>query len=468
MRIDISYYNELIEKINEKYSDKIEKLREVRDTLRSEGKLEMWWIADHEVFEIEKFKLWPRTWIFLAHESEIPNPGDYVIRSIGPSDSVIVIRDEEYNIRVFLNLCTHRGLQLVKTDKGNSRFITCPYHGWTFRCNGKLVGVPLEEIGYGKLNKEEYNLIEIESKNYYGFVFATFASKESLEDYLGEIRWYFDILVKRNSNGYQFYPVERRLIKFNWKLGADSFVHDVYHFVITHRSATNLYSFEYVKNIISGYQIASKKGHNMRFLGKDGRGKDIPIDFYPILYPVWNKKVIEEAKNNLNKQQFELFSLAYHISGFIFPNLGFFNGYRKLPDIYDFEYPKSLGIPHISFRVIRPVSPDTTEYLNWFVVEKDAPEEFKELSHRTFMNGFGAGGVVETDDIEHWINITKGSQSVANYIFRTKFPYKLGEHLMSLRDFLGPHNEELEIIPSGLTEKSARFMWLKVLDYLID
>ncbi len=445
----------------------IDELIKVREDLEENHELQLWWIADERVFELEKERLWPNIWHFVVHESEIPKPGDFVVRAIGPTDEVLAIRGQDNKIRIFLNMCSHRGLKLVKAEKGNSKFITCPYHGWTFNGNGKLIGVPLESIAYGELDKERYGLLELKSESYAGFVFSTLnENPEPLENYLGEIKWYMDILFRRNSSGYQFFPPERRIIKFNWKMGADSFVHDVYHFVITHKSASSLYSFEYIKNIISGYQIASKKGHNIRFLGKDGKGRGFPAEFFPILYPIWEPAVVEEAKKLLEPKQFELFSLSYHISGLVFPNLGFFNGIRKLPDV-DLDYPKSVGIPHISFRLLRPINTDTTEYYNWFVVEKDADEEFKNLSYRTFMNGFGAGGVVETDDIEHWTMITKASKYSTNFTRKIKVPYKLGDNLTSLKDFMGPHGEELDIIPTGLTEKSARYMWRRILDYLI-
>ena len=104
--------------------------------------------GDPEIFALERDRLFTRAWVFLAHESEIPDPGDYVVRRI-LADSFIVARDESGAIRVLFNMCLHRGMQVCRAEMGNASHFRCPYHGWTYRNDGRLAGLPFHEEAYG-------------------------------------------------------------------------------------------------------------------------------------------------------------------------------------------------------------------------------------------------------------------------------------------------------------------------------
>jgi nitrite reductase/ring-hydroxylating ferredoxin subunit len=104
-----------------------EVLQDARRTLQEEGKLLAKVYNEPAIFELEAKKIFTKTWIFLAHESEIPWPGDYVLRRV-ISDSFIVTRDEDGQIHVLFNMCKHRGMQLCRSDAGNASHFRCPYH----------------------------------------------------------------------------------------------------------------------------------------------------------------------------------------------------------------------------------------------------------------------------------------------------------------------------------------------------
>lgn len=93
--------------------------------------------GDPEVFALERDRLFARSWVFLAHESEIPDPGDYVVRRV-LADSFIVARDESGVVRVMFNMCLHRGMQVCRAEMGNASHFRCPYHAWTYRNDGRL------------------------------------------------------------------------------------------------------------------------------------------------------------------------------------------------------------------------------------------------------------------------------------------------------------------------------------------
>ncbi|MFX6201805.1 Rieske 2Fe-2S domain-containing protein, partial [Acinetobacter baumannii] len=79
------------------------------------------------------------TWVYVGHESEVPNANDYVVKSIGPQ-SVIMTRDEQGKVNLLLNRCSHRGNQVCSFERGNARSFTGPFHSWTFANDGRLVG----------------------------------------------------------------------------------------------------------------------------------------------------------------------------------------------------------------------------------------------------------------------------------------------------------------------------------------
>ena len=95
--------------------------------------------TDPTIFQEELRKIWFRTWVYVGHESEVPKPNDYVMKSIGP-EPILMTRDREGRIHLLHNRCPHRGNRVCMTEKGSARSFTCPYHGWTFTNDGALSG----------------------------------------------------------------------------------------------------------------------------------------------------------------------------------------------------------------------------------------------------------------------------------------------------------------------------------------
>src|SRR6516164_3973127 len=100
-----------------------------------------------EIYRQELKRVFARAWLFIGHESQIPKPGDYLTSSMG-EESVILCRDRAGRVRVFLNSCRHRGMKVCRYDEGNTPLFTCPYHGWSYGTDGKLVGVPYFREAY--------------------------------------------------------------------------------------------------------------------------------------------------------------------------------------------------------------------------------------------------------------------------------------------------------------------------------
>ena len=110
----------------------------------------------------------------------MPEPGDYVTRQIG-LQPVIVSRDEDGDVHLMLNRCTHRGNTVCQSDRGNAHAFRCAYHGWTFNNRGDLVGVPYS-AGYGKsFRRDDYPLAKVPRyESYRGLIFASLSPRGSV------------------------------------------------------------------------------------------------------------------------------------------------------------------------------------------------------------------------------------------------------------------------------------------------
>jgi len=200
--------------------------------------------ADPEIHRLEQQRIFRRTWCFLAHESSIAAPGDFLATTIG-EDPVIVWRDKAGRIRAFLNTCPHRGNKLCLFDQGHANTIQCIYHGWTFDSGGQLVGVPFEDRAYfGDLDRTANSLYEVpQLTSYGGLVFGCWDNDaEPLERHLGELRWWLDVfLCSDDLGGLRALPGRQRYrTAGNWKVFCDNFVGDRYHTNVTHASAVRL------------------------------------------------------------------------------------------------------------------------------------------------------------------------------------------------------------------------------------
>jgi glycine betaine monooxygenase A len=127
------------------------------------------YLDDPALFEAEMDRIWYRQWLFLAHESDIPEPGDYLVRRL-LGEGILVVRTASGEVAALLNVCRHRGARIVDEPCGRLKRLVCPYHQWTYDLDGRLVGAPSMpdgEIDYGSLG-----LYRLPLESWHGFVFA--------------------------------------------------------------------------------------------------------------------------------------------------------------------------------------------------------------------------------------------------------------------------------------------------------
>lgn len=151
-------------------------------------------IRDPAVYELEREKIFRRTWLKVATSWELPAIGDYKVKELPVADaSVLIVRGKDDRIRAFHNVCTHRGNKVVPSTgfetygRARAGVVTCRFHGWVFGTDGPLRMVPLEDH-FGTLDKSCLGLREIACDTWEGFVFINFADppEQSLAEFLGD------------------------------------------------------------------------------------------------------------------------------------------------------------------------------------------------------------------------------------------------------------------------------------------
>ncbi|MFT3851649.1 MAG: aromatic ring-hydroxylating dioxygenase subunit alpha [Ilumatobacteraceae bacterium] len=206
------------------------------DALVEPGRVHRRLYVDPEVFALERSQVFAASWCFVAHESQIPASGDFVTTDLG-GRSVIVTRDGDGVVHALLNRCTHRGTELTTAEHGCSKRFSCPYHGWTFAADGRLVALPFpgDHPGHGD---GSLDLGRLAVGRYRGFVFATLnADPLPIDEWLGPARPWLDELIDRHPGGeLAVAPTAQKMeYRGNWKLSWDNAA-DGLHATFAHRS----------------------------------------------------------------------------------------------------------------------------------------------------------------------------------------------------------------------------------------
>ncbi len=358
-----------------------------------EGRLSGKIFWDQEIYEQELEKIFARCWLFVAHESQIPKPGDYLTTTMG-EDEVIVVRQKDLSIKVLINACPHRGNKVCFAEAGNARGFICNYHGWAFGPDGALRGTheskAYEDSGF---DKSKHGLREVaQVDEYKGLVFATFDPEApSLEEYLGPMAWYLDVIFDMDEGGSEFLGgCIRSTYECNWKVAAENFVGDILHAGWTHDSAARAMLGGPVSNVsdLPESYAVNWNGHGYEF-ATDGIGNAAVLGEREI------NKYLHELRPKVVERLGEFRAqLTGSISSCtIFPNFSFLPGQNTV-------------------RVWQPRGPNKIELYTWVVVNKNAPERIKELWRRGAMMTFSPTGVFEMDDGENWEYCTKTSRGV--------------------------------------------------------
>lgn len=189
-----------------------------------------WTYLNPELFELEYDAFFLRRWQFVGHVNEVISAGDYMTASIG-RDNVVVLRGKDDELRAFLNVCRHRGSRLLE-GKGSCRgVVKCPYHGWTYRLDGKLLGVPQEE-DFDDFSRADYGMHEISLEVFHGLVFVNVRGDgPTVAETFAHSAQYFEMYDVANYVCFREESFQEWTV--NWKVAWDNYLEN-YHIPVGH------------------------------------------------------------------------------------------------------------------------------------------------------------------------------------------------------------------------------------------
>jgi phenylpropionate dioxygenase-like ring-hydroxylating dioxygenase large terminal subunit len=402
--------------------------------------------TDPEVFQLEMERLWARSWVYLGHASQIPNEGDYLTLDVA-GKPLIVVRLADKSVRVLMNRCAHKGTKVVGNLSGNAgTTFRCPYHAWTFRLDGSLVMIPLNQ-GYDGTRMRSTQASEglpvlKNVETYRGFIFARLSPEGmGFKDFFGDSLSSIDNLADRSPEG----ELEiaggslRYLHNCNWKMFVEN-LNDAMHPMIAHASSAGIakklwegkpadmpkpMAIEQFVPFVSGYDFFDKMGVRVYPHGHSFSGVHFSIHS--------NYSALGEYESLMKKAYGD--ERAAKILGTVRHNTVYF---------------PSLTIKGAiqSIRVARPLAADRTVLESYTFRLKGAPEILLErtVTYNRLINS--PMSVVGHDDLHCYRSIQEGLAGEGN------------EWVSLHRNFMPAEQDELlkarELTCNGTSEISMR------------
>jgi phenylpropionate dioxygenase-like ring-hydroxylating dioxygenase large terminal subunit len=354
--------------------------------------------ADDDVYQQELQQIFSKNWLYLCHESQIKKDGDFVTTYMGETP-VIVARGKNQQIHVSINSCSHRGLPVCRVDSGNAQRFICPYHAWAYDISGELVAMPQERHVQQAPDKSTLGLIKVSRvESYRGLIFGSFNTNiESLDDYLGDQKFYLDTFFNRFPQGVEVIGEPHKwLLNANWKLPVENQLGDVAHGPLLHNSVIEKDSTPVHEINHYGLNCVTKAGHGaaIRYMPVDGSAESVAWGMEGMAAMMGNENFSRYLLNVQATVHERIGAVGARIKGLtygVYPNLSFLwsNG---------------------TLRVSHPRGPGKVEYWSWWVVPVDAPDEVKQLLRTNYNLQFGPAGMLEEEDSEAWTQQYIGSR----------------------------------------------------------
>ena len=193
--------------------------------------------TDSEYYQWEVEHILKRQWLCVGHQSQIPNPGDYLHFDL-LDEPLIVTRDKQDQIHVLSRVCVHRGMDLMPTSyghdtKGNRSRLLCPYHHWSYELDGSLVAAP-EMQKHQTFHTDQYCLPQFKCEIWQGFIFVSFADDiPSLKEQFSGL---FPFVEQRNMSDLEMVISLEWDCHFNWKVLVENFMESYHHLGAHHKT----------------------------------------------------------------------------------------------------------------------------------------------------------------------------------------------------------------------------------------
>lgn len=343
--------------------------------------------TDEALFELEVAHLFEGNWVFLAHESQLPEPNDYFTTWIG-RQPVVVTRDKTGELHAMINACAHRGAMLCRRKHGNKGSFTCPFHGWTFNNAGKLLKVKDPKTGDypPSFNIDGSHDLQQVARfgNYRGFLFGSLnPDVVSLEEHLGATRTIIDQIVDQAPEGLEVVRGSSSYVyDGNWKLqmenGADGYHVSSVHWNYAATMGRRNYEAEGTPTVDAngwsksiGGVYSFENGHILLWTNL----------LNPEVRPVYAHR--DALEQRLGKER------AAVIVGQT-RNLGLY------PNVYLMDQFST------QVRVVRPISVDKTEVTIYCFAPKGENATERALRIRQYEDFFNVSGMGTPDDLEEF------------------------------------------------------------------
>ncbi|MDR5739224.1 Rieske 2Fe-2S domain-containing protein [Caballeronia sp. LZ016] len=338
-----------------------------------------------DLYELEMKHIFEKNWVYLAHESQVPNNNDYYTTSIG-RQPIVITRDKTGELHAVINACAHKGAMLCRRKHGNKGSFTCPFHGWTFSNAGKLLKVKDEKtteypVQFNKQGSHDLKKVA-RFENYRGFLFGSLSDDVMpLEDYLGETKIIIDQIVSQAPDGLEVLRGSSSYIyDGNWKMQMENGC-DGYHVSTVHWN----YSATMGRRKVEGTKAVDANGWSKSVAGVYGFEHGHILlwtnTMNPEVRPVYEHRDEIAARVGEDKAKYIV------------------NQTRNLC-----LYPNVFLMDQFStqIRVVRPVSVDKTEVSIFCFAPKGESAESRAIRIRQYEDFFNVSGMGTSDDLEEF------------------------------------------------------------------
>ena len=355
---------------------------------------------DEELFELEMKHIFESNWVFLGHESQIPNAHDFLTTYIG-RQPVIINRNEAGDINGFINACAHRGATLCRTGRGKEKFYVCSYHGWTYDIDGNNVDIKDRDSGGypDAFNEQSHDLTRVARiENYKGFIFGCLnPDVRPLTEHLGQSRAYIDLLAEQSPEGMEILPGKSKYVsQSNWKFQAENGV-DGYHVTSVHANYLGV-----VQRRMQ-MQAKNKVEDKVKSIARGGMGdmKSGAYDLGDGHTLLWGVVPGGAETRPLGERRAELESRV-----------------GETRSRWMIEHSRNLGIfPNVLFmdqtstqlRIFRPLSVDRTEITILCIAPKGESAKARNWRIRQYEDFFNATGMATPDDLTEFRACQEGA-----------------------------------------------------------
>ena len=355
--------------------------------------------TDPAVFELERQRIFNRSWLFAGHESQVPRPGDFITTQLA-GQTLIVVRHEG-DIKVLFNRCPHRGAKICETESGNARPFRCPYHGWVFDTDGRLISSSLHsDYGNSTVADSDLNVAAVpRMTNYRGFVFVNLSNDgPGLKQALGPMMSAVDNLLDRSPAGaVELIPgIHRHVFPGNWKLLLEN-ISDAAHPPFVHAASNEAGAKGHVEDFrMRAEDVMSGNNQAAGMLGKSKLKAFQHGHSYLAAIPI-RIKVSPEAE-----QEYTTAMVENH-------------GARKAETILNDRRHFNIIYPQImlqsgfqTMKVLKPVAVDRTEVSVYVFRLNGAPREYDQVAVQFANATNSSASVILQDDLTTFANIQEG------------------------------------------------------------